>query len=170
MSTPYIGQLKPVGFNFAPVGYALCNGQSLAISEYEALFNLIGTTYGGNGQTTFNVPNLQSRIPIHQGQLAGGSTYVIGQLAGAETVTVGINQYPRHNHNLLASSGGTASSNPSNQTVGPGPNAYSPTAPASAMNPAMIGNNGGNLPHNNIQPYLVLNWIIALFGVYPTQG
>jgi len=171
MSTPYVGQLKPVGFNFAPVDWALCNGQSLAISGNETLFNLIGTTYGGDGQSTFNLPNLQSRIPIHQGTLAGGSTYVIGQPGGVENVTVGIGQYPNHSHSLMGASTGTGNSNPGNQTVGPTVTAYLTATPINPMNPAMIGlSSGSNLPHENLQPFVVLNWIIALYGVYPTPN
>ena len=104
MSSPYVGEVRAVGFSFAPVGWALCQGQTIPISGNETLFTLIGTTYGGDGNATFGLPNLQSRTPIHQGTLTGGSLFGIGQMAGQETVTVGPNQYPQHNHPFSASS------------------------------------------------------------------
>jgi microcystin-dependent protein len=171
MSESYIGEVRLVGFNFAPVGWAFCNGQLLPISQYSPLFNLIGTTYGGDGQTTFGVPNLQGRIPIHQGVLAGGGSYVIGQTGGLETVLVGVTQYPAHGHALLGSSNSGNANNPANQTVGSGLKVYLTESPTTAMNTSMVGPSGGaNQPHENRQPYQVLNWIISLFGVYPSQG
>lgn len=171
MGQPYVGQLLCVGFNFAPVGWAVCAGQTVPISENETLFNLIGTTYGGDGQSTFNLPDLRGRTPIHMGTLAGGSTYVIGQPGGVESVTVNINQYPRHNHAFLASDNAANNVNPGSNTVGRNINIYGVDTPASAMNANMIGSSGGgNQPHQNMQPFQVLNWIIALYGVYPTQS
>jgi microcystin-dependent protein len=170
MSQAYVGEVRLVGFNFAPVGWAICNGAQQSIAENSTLFNLIGTTYGGNGQTTFNLPDLRGRIPIHQGS-NGVSTYVIGATGGVETVTITLNQFPAHSH-LLLGSGTAASSNiPTNNTLGSGVSAYITAAPASAMNNAMIGfSGGGSQPHNNLQPFLVLNWVISLFGVYPSQS
>jgi microcystin-dependent protein len=171
MSTAYVGEVRLVGFNFAPVGWALCNGQLIAISENSTLFNLIGTTYGGDGVQTFAVPNLQGRIPIHQGTLAGGSSYVIGEIAGLESVTLTTSQYPTHNHALLGSSNNGSGNNPANNAVGGGLRVYINESPATAMNQSMVGlSGGGNQPHDNVQPYQVLNWIISLFGVYPAQG
>ena len=170
MSDPYVGEVRLVGFNFAPVGWMICNGSLQSIANYETLYNLIGTTYGGDGQSTFGIPNLQSRIPIHQGTSTTGTAYVIGQPSGVETVTLGINQYPSHNHSLLASTNSTGSSNPANNVVNSGLTAYTADAPATPMLSAMVGNSGGNLPHNNLQPYLALNWIIAYDGVYPSQN
>jgi microcystin-dependent protein len=171
MSQSYIGEVRLVGFNFAPVGWAICNGQLIPIAENNALFNLIGTTYGGDGQSTFGVPNLQGRIPIHQGTLAGGANYVIGQTGGVETVPLGVTQYPSHNHALLGSSNSGNVNNPSNQTVGSGLKVYQNEAPATPMNTSMVGPSGGaSQPHENRQPYQVLNWIISLYGIYPTQG
>ena len=169
MSQPYIGQLVIVGFTFPPVSWATCNGALQSISENSTLFNLIGTTYGGDGVQTFALPNLQSRIPIHQGN-NGVSTYVIGQQGGVETVTININQFPAHTHPLQGSSTAASSNIPTGNTVG-GVSAYTNTAPTIALNNATIGSSGGgSQPHSNLQPYLVLNWIIALFGVYPSQN
>jgi len=169
MSTAYVGEVRLVGFNFAPVGWALCNGQLISISQNTTLFNLIGTTYGGDGQSTFALPNLQGRVPIHQGS-SGGSNYAIGQTGGLETVTLNVSQYPSHNHALLSSSNSGGVNNPANDTVGSGLKAYSAAPPATPMNSAMLGIAGGGQPHDNLQPFLALNWIISLFGVYPSQG
>jgi microcystin-dependent protein len=168
---PYIGEVRLVGFNFAPIGYALCNGQQLAISQYSPLFQLIGTTYGGNGQTTFDLPDLQGRTPIHQGS-NGTTNYVIGQSGGAEAVTINVNQYPAHSHTLSGvnnTSGGVG--NPTGNTLGGLANVYSTAAPTESMSSSTLSPaTGSNLPHNNLQPYLALNWIIALEGIYPTQN
>ncbi|MGA7341981.1 MAG: tail fiber protein [Terracidiphilus sp.] len=170
MSTAFVGEVRLVGFNFAPVGWAVCNGAQQSISENPTLFNLIGTTYGGNGQTTYNLPDLQGRIPIHQGS-NGVSNYVIGATGGVETVTISLNQYPAHTHQLLGSGTAASSNIPTNNTLGNGVSAYTTTAPEIAMNNAAIGfSGGGNQPHGNLQPFLVLNWVISLFGVYPSQS
>jgi microcystin-dependent protein len=171
MSTSYVGEVRLVGFNFAPVGWALCNGQLVPISENSTLFNLIGTTYGGDGQSTFALPNLQGRIPVHQGTLAGGSSYVIGQPGGVEAVTLTPSQYPIHNHSLLGSSNNGSGNNPANNAVGSGLKVYINENPATPMNQSMLGlSGGGSQPHDNLQPYQVLNWIISLYGIYPSQG
>jgi microcystin-dependent protein len=168
---PFIGEVRLVGFNFAPVDWAICNGQVLAISQNSTLFQLIGTTYGGDGQTTFNLPDLQGRTPIHQGS-NGVTNYVIGQTGGVEQVTLNVNQYPAHSHTLYGSgstSGGV--NNPAGNVPGELANVYSAGTPAGTMGSSTLSPAaGGNLPHDNLQPYLVLNWIIALYGVYPTQG
>lgn len=170
MSQPFIGQVMLVGFNFPPVGWATCNGAVQSIAENSTLFNLIGTTYGGNGQTTYNLPDLQGRIPIHQGS-NGVSNYVIGQTGGVENVTITLNQFPNHTHSLLGSSSNASSDLPGNNALGSSVSAYTNAPPSLAMNNATIGfSGGGNQPHSNLQPFLVLNWIIALFGVYPSQG
>jgi len=170
MSTAYVGEVRLVGFNFAPVGWALCAGQLMAISQNTTLYNLIGTTYGGDGQSTFALPNLQGRIPVHQGS-SGGGNYVIGQTGGAETVPLTLNQYPIHNHNLIGSGNPGAGNNPSGNLVCSGLKVYFNENPATAMNQSMVGSSGGgSQPHDNRQPYQVLNWIISLFGVYPAQG
>jgi microcystin-dependent protein len=171
MSQPYIGEIRLAGFNFAPVGWAFCNGQSLPISQNEALFNLIGTTYGGDGQTTFNLPNLQSRIPFHMGTNSAGDTLVIGGISGSETVSLLTQQIPAHSHVLAANSGNGGQPSPAAGVwAGSTLNQYSTEAPTNAMNPNGITNSGGSQPHNNIPPILVVNFIISLFGIYPSQG
>lgn len=171
MGQPYIGEIRLVGFNFAPVGWALCNGQSMPISENEALFNLIGTIYGGDGQTTFNLPNLQSRIPFHMGTNSMGDNMVIGGIAGSETVTVLTPQIPSHSHALAANSGNGGQPSPAaGLWAGSTLNQYSTEAPTNAMNSNGITNSGGSLPHNNIPPILVVNFVISLFGIFPSQG
>jgi microcystin-dependent protein len=173
MSEAYIGEIRLVGFNFPPVGWASCSGQLLSISDNPALFNLIGTTYGGNGQTTFGLPNLMGRIPVHQGS-NGTTNYVLGQIGGAESVTIGIAQYPSHNHLLLASANPGSSPSPSGNTVGDFANVYrtvGPSTPPPPMNSNVLGlSGGGNQPHENRQPYLVINWIISLSGVFPSPN
>lgn len=170
MSQSYVGEVRLVGFSFAPAGWAICQGQLISISQNSTLFNLIGTTYGGDGQNTFGLPNLLGRIPIHQGS-NGTSTYVPGQLAGQENVTVTVPQYPAHTHSLMASSNQSTSNSPGNNVVGSGLTVYTSEPPVNAMNSAMVGNSAGvNLPHNNVQPYQALNWVISLYGVYPSQN
>jgi len=171
MSNPFVGEVRLIGFTFAPVGWNFCDGSLLSISEYTPLFTLVGTFYGGNGQTNFAVPDLRSRVPIHQGTLQGGSTYVIGQPGGVESVTLSINQIPNHNHLFQCNSstqGGTAT--PTNNTVCGGKAAYRNTNPSVNMNPAMLSTAGGSQPHENRQPFQAMNWVISLFGVFPTQG
>jgi microcystin-dependent protein len=170
MSQPFVGEVRVVGFNFAPVGWATCNGVLQSIAENSTLFNLIGTTYGGDGQQTFGLPDLQGRIPIHQGS-NGVSTYVIGAKGGVENVTITLNQFPTHTHQLLGSATAAGSNIPTNNTLGSSVGIYTTGAPAIAMNNAMIGSSGGgSQPHSNLQPYLALNWIISLFGIFPSQS
>jgi len=170
MSSPYVGELRLVGFNFAPVGWATCQGQTIPISENDTLFNLIGTTYGGDGQSTFQLPDLQGRVPIHQGT-ALGQTFVIGQSGGTESVTLTTQQMPAHRHPLVASSANGNTNLLQNQVLAgvsnPAYNAVTPN-PGATMNAGSITNAGGSQPHSNLQPYLVINWIIALYGVYPS--
>lgn len=171
MSTAFVGEVRLVGYTFAPVNWNFCDGSLLPISNYEALFALIGTFYGGNGQTTFALPDLRGRVPVHQGTLQGGGTYVIGQLGGVESVTLNINQIPTHNHLFQCNStlqGSTAT--PANNTVGGGQDAYRTTPPVTPMNPRMLSLAGGSQPHENRQPYLAMNWVIALEGIFPTQS
>lgn len=170
MSSPYIGEIRMAGFNFAPYGWAFCNGQTLPISENEALFNLIGTTYGGDGVNTFQLPNLQGRIPFHQGS-SSGNTMVIGTISGSESVTLISSQIPQHTHSLAANSANGSQPSPANgvwaaSTLG----AYSTETPAHVMDPSTILPAGGSQPHDNIPPVEVVNFIISLFGVYPSQG
>ena len=168
MSQPFVGEIRMFGGNFAPVGWMICQGQTLSISEFEVLFTLIGTTYGGNGQTTFNLPNLQSRLPVHQ-----GSGFVIGQAAGTETVTLTVSQIPAHSHVLQAQSAAGNVSSPSGADWSSSAlDEFSTAAPSSAdaMAPNALGNTGGSQPHDNMSPFLVVNFIISLFGIYPSQN
>jgi microcystin-dependent protein len=155
------------GGNFAPVGWALCNGQLLAIAEYEALFNLIGTTYGGDGETTFALPDLQGRVPVHQ-----GPGFVLSQSAGEETVTLTVSQLPNHSHPLQASTNAASSlGTPTGATANTGTTFLYAAPGANPLDAAMnsLAPTGGNQPHENMAPFLCLNFIIALFGVYPSQ-
>jgi microcystin-dependent protein len=170
MSNPYVGEIRMTGFNFAPVGWALCNGQVMSIAEFDVLFNLIGTTYGGDGQTTFNLPNLQSRIPFHVGSEAG-NTLTLGELSGTETVTLITTQIPAHIHTLAASSARGALSSPEGgvwaaSTLGE----FSTETNAHTMDPSTITATGGNQPHDNMPPFLAINFIISLFGIFPSEG
>ena len=170
MATPYLGEIRMFGGNFAPAGWAFCNGQLLAISEYDALFNLIGTTYGGDGQTTFALPNLQGRLPLHMGTSSSGTTYQLGENSGVESVTLTTQQIPNHNHVPLAFSTGGDQTTPQNGVwAGAADSRYSTSAPSLAMKNTLVGATGGSQPHENMMPYLAISFIIALYGVYPTQ-
>lgn len=166
MSSPYVGEIRMTGFNFAPVNWALCNGQTLAISENETLYNLIGTTYGGDGQSTFNLPDLQCRIPFHQ-----GSSFIVGQPSGTETVTLTTSQLPIHTHSLAASSAAGTQTSPAGGLWAQSTlDQFSTEANSHTMAPSTVVATGGSQPHDNMPPFLVINFIISLFGVYPSQG
>jgi microcystin-dependent protein len=174
MATPFLAEIKMFGGNFAPIGYALCNGQLLAISQNSALFSLLGTTYGGNGQTTFGLPDLRGRVPIHAGSGPGLTPYVLGEIAGTESVTLLQSQMPAHNHLVEANSSAGTATAPSTTLVLAASTArdkvYSTAAPNTTLSPAAIGVAGSSQPHNNIQPYLVVNFIIALQGIFPSHN
>lgn len=171
MATPFIGAIRMFGGNFAMLGHAFCNGQLMAIDQNTALFSLIGTTYGGDGQTTFALPNLQSRVPVHQGSLTGGSNYVIGQASGTETVTLSSSQMPIHTHTAQGNANDGSQASPTNNFWGTASaNIYSTTPPASPMNAAAIGNTGGSQSHENMLPFLCINFIIALEGIFPSRN
>ena len=157
--------------NFPPVGWMFCEGQTLAIAENDALFTLIGTTYGGDGQETFNLPNLASRVPIHMGTGPDGTTYQIGEMAGTEQETLTIQQIPNHNHACLVSTGpggvNTAGGNVTAESAAI--KIYIDDAPTAQMNAAAVTPTGGSQPHENCQPFLCINFIISLFGVFPSQ-
>lgn len=169
---PFIGEIALVGFNFAPQGWATCSGQLLPISQNSALFSLIGTTFGGDGQQTFALPDLRGRRIVGAGQLPGGSSYVLGQQGGEEVVTLTVQQLPQHSHVANANAApGTALSPAGNFWASQNATALYSNAPALVdMSPVLIGNSGGNQPHDNMQPYLVMNYIIALEGIYPSQN
>lgn len=157
--------------NFAPNGWMLCQGQTLPIAENEVLFQLIGTTYGGDGQETFNLPNLASRVPIHMGTGPDGTTYQIGEMAGTETVTLTTQQIPSHTHPLVGNSGNGTQANPSNNVLASSTilKAYALETPDTSMASTIVGPAGGSQPHENLQPFLVINFIISLFGRFPSQ-
>jgi microcystin-dependent protein len=169
---PYIGQIMPFAGTFAPSGWALCDGSLLPISQYSALFSLIGTYYGGDGQTTFALPDLRSRVPIHQGQGPGLSSYVIGQNGGAEAVTLTTAQLPAHTHPTMGNSDAGTSPDPTGGVWASGPTStYIAGASANTnMNPTSISGSGGGQAHDNMLPYLALNFCIALEGIYPSQS
>jgi microcystin-dependent protein len=173
---PFIGEIRMFGGNFAPNGWALCNGQLLSINQYAALFSLLGTSFGGNGSTTFGLPDLQGRVPLSWGQGSGLSNYNLGDKAGTETITLTQNQMPAHNHLVnssnIAATAPTAGANlPATPAAAHGQtplSIYGPVA-AGTMGPTMIAPAGGSLPHANIQPYLALTFIIALVGIFPSR-
>jgi microcystin-dependent protein len=169
MGTPYIGEIRLFAGNFAINGWAFCDGSLLPISEYETLFNLIGTTYGGDGQSTFGLPDLRGRVPVHQGTGSGLSPVGLGQMGGVETVTLSSNQIPNHTHSVLASSDAASTNVPSSGVVlaSPSYNAYRAGVPGAALN-APVPSVGGSQAHTNMQPFLAINYIISLFGVYPS--
>jgi len=171
MSQPYVGEVRLVGFNFAPVGWAFCAGQLLSIAENDALYALLGTTFGGDGQNTFGLPDLRGRVPVHQGT-GVDQPYIMGQIGGAEVVTLTLNNYPSHNHVIQESTtNGGATANPLNSTVAGGLDIYTNQTPSTPMQSGMIGAAPGNSqPHDNMQPYLTLNWIISLYGIFPSQN
>jgi microcystin-dependent protein len=167
MSSPFIGEIRMFAGNFAPQGWAFCNGALMAIDQNTALFQLIGTTYGGDGQTTFALPDLQSRIPIHV-----GPGFALAQSGGVETVTLTTNQLPAHSHVPQANNAAGNQQSPANgvwASTNPSLNQYSNVAPTLSMDPAAIGATGQSQPHDNMVPFLVINFILSLFGIFPSQ-
>jgi microcystin-dependent protein len=168
MAQPYVGEIRMFGGNFAPAGWMFCEGQLLPISENETLFNLIGTTYGGDGQSTFGLPDLRGRIPIHQ-----GNGFTLAENGGAETVTLTVQQIPSHNHAFLATGNTATSTAPANNVLAATSeatvSAYGTDAPKTNLAPQSISAVGGSQPHNNFQPYLCVDFIISLFGIFPSQ-
>ncbi|MFA5328470.1 MAG: tail fiber protein [Prolixibacteraceae bacterium] len=165
MAQPYVGEIRMFGGNFAPAGWMFCEGQLLAISENETLFQLIGTTYGGDGQSTFALPDLRGRIPIHQ-----GNGFILADTGGAEEITLTINQVPNHGHAAMASSdSGNSSSGGTYFAASQEKLVYSSLAsPTAASAPQAIANTGGNQPHTNFMPYICVDYIISLFGIFPS--
>jgi len=165
MANPYVGEIRMFGGNFAPAGWMFCQGQLLAISQYETLYNLIGTTYGGDGLSTFGLPDLRGRLPIDV-----GPGFVLAQSGGAETVTLTTNQMPAHSHTVSASTGQNSATLPGNSFLATGPDIYEQNTPGNTTMAATISSVGGSQPHDNFQPYLCLSFIISLFGVYPSPN
>lgn len=178
MSNNYVGEIRIFGFSFAPVDWAYCDGQLLSISQNTALFSIIGTYYGGNGQTTFALPNFQGRSGVHQGTGAGLSTYDLGEISGAENITLTQGQIPLHSHAINTKNASTATQ----AARQPSASAYlggsfpdslyndQTPSPATSFAPQAISMSGSSLPHENMQPYLVLNYCICLYGVFPSRN
>lgn len=176
MADPFVAEIRVFPFNFAPKGWAQCDGQLIAISQNTALFSLLGTTYGGNGKSNFALPNLQGAVPMHPGQGPGLSLHDLGESAGTDTVTLLQTEIPVHTHQAMANAGGQVSSNAVNTAWGSGgfgSLAMYATPPAGSlvnMSPQALAMAGNDQPHNNLQPYLVLNFCIALQGIFPPRG
>jgi microcystin-dependent protein len=167
MASPFLGEIRIVSFNFAPKGWAICNGQLLPINQNQALFSLLGTTYGGDGRTTFALPNLQGRTPIHM-----GNGHTLGELGGEQAHTLAISELATHRHTAGAQSAAGDAAVPSIDVVLGSPLNLSYGSPNDlvALVPASVGNTGGGQPHDNMQPYLTLNFCIALQGIFPSQN
>jgi len=165
MAQPYVGEIRMFAGNFAPAGWMFCEGQLLPISEFETLFNLIGTTYGGDGQSTFGLPDLRGRIPLHQ-----GNGFILAETGGAEEITLTVNQIAAHSHPLLASSANASQTTPAT-TVLANPTVVDLYRVGTASSPLAqsVGSVGGSQPHTNFQPYLCIDFIISLFGIFPSQ-
>jgi microcystin-dependent protein len=165
MAQPYVGEIRMFAGNFAPAGWQFCEGQLLPISENETLFQLIGTTYGGDGQSTFALPDLRGRLPMHQ-----GNGFILAETGGAETITLTTAQIPAHSHPALGTISIATNTSPVSAVVAQSStfDGYQTTAGAVAMAPASIGSVGGSQPHENMQPYLCVNFIISLFGIFPS--
>lgn len=165
MAQPYVGEIRMFAGNFAPAGWMFCEGQLLPISENETLFNLIGTTYGGDGQSTFALPDLRGRLPLHM-----GNGFILAETGGAEEITLTVNQIPAHSHPLLASSSSGTLATPVNNLLAESVtiNPYIQDQANSNMNAAAVSAIGGSQPHTNFQPYLCINFIISLFGIFPS--
>jgi microcystin-dependent protein len=170
VAQPYVGEIRMFAGNFAPAGWSFCEGQLLPISENETLFQLIGTTYGGDGQSTFALPDLRGRLPLHFGS-GGGGSYAFAEMAGVEEVTLTTQQMPVHNHPYLANGAAGADTNPANNVVAGSPNIslFREASLGATMAPTGIGPVGGNQPHTNFQPYLCVDFIVSLFGIFPSQ-
>lgn len=165
MAQPYVGEIRMFAGNYAPAGWMMCEGQLLQISEYETLFQLIGTTYGGDGQSTYALPDLRGRVPVHQ-----SGNYILAEMGGAEEVTLAANQLPVHNHSFIGTNAGSIDSSPANAVLGTSTQVkmYHAGAPDQNMAVNLIDSVGGSQPHTNMQPYLCINFIISLFGIFPS--
>ncbi len=166
MAQPYVGEIRMFAGNFAPAGWMFCAGQLLPISENETLFNLIGTTYGGDGQSTFALPDLRGRVPTHF-----GNGFTLAETGGVENVTLTVNQIAAHAHPLLATGSAASSGSPAGAVPAEATKRFYTAMPASpvAMSPSAIGSTGGSQPHDNMQPFLCISFIISLFGIFPSQ-
>jgi microcystin-dependent protein len=176
MTQPFLGQIQPLAFNFAPKNWAQCDGQLLSIAQNTALFSLLGTNFGGNGTTTFALPDLRGRVPLHFGSLAG-TNYVIGENGGEESVALTMTELPAHSHAFMGSSADSTARNPVAgvalaKVTGSGtPNSfYGPLTTPQPLNPAAVGSYGQSGAHSNMQPYLAVNWCICTSGIFPSRN
>jgi microcystin-dependent protein len=167
MAQPYVGEIRMFAGNFAPAGWMFCEGQLLPISEYETLFNLIGTTYGGDGQSTFALPDLRGRLPMHQ-----GNGFTLAETGGVEEITLTVSQIPTHSHPALASTSTASANSPASNVGGRVTIAavfpYGTDRPVAPISPSAVSSTGGSQPHTNFQPYLCVDFIISLFGIFPS--
>jgi len=164
MAQPYVGEIRLFAGNFAPAGWMFCEGQLLPIAENETLFQLIGTTYGGDGESTFALPDMRGRIPIHQ-----GNGFILAEMGGAEDITLTVNHIPAHTHALVADTQPSESSDPKGRVLSEtDEDVYGDADGAVALHPASVSPVGGSQPHTNFQPYLCVSYIISLFGLYPS--
>jgi microcystin-dependent protein len=172
MGQPYVGEIRIFAGNFAPYGWLFCDGSLLSIAENETLFNLIGTTYGGDGQETFGLPDLRGRIPVHQGQGPGLGQYAMGQMGGTETETLTTQQIPAHQHAVMAATGVGNQTPPTGSVVAQSPQIqlYIEDAPDANMAAGAVGSTGGSRAHENLMPYLCVNYIISLYGIFPSPN
>ncbi|WP_420004418.1 phage tail protein [Arenibacterium sp. LLYu02] len=171
MSEPFVGEIRMFAGNFAPRGWAFCDGQLLAVAQNDALFSLFGTTYGGDGRTTFGLPDMRGRIPIHAGSGPGLSTHRLGAKSGGEQETLTVNQMPSHSHDLMADTNPATEVGPVGHVLaqGQGVNFYREDDQSQSLSGAMISATGGSRPHSNLMPTLCVNFIVALFGIYPSR-
>ena len=170
MSEPFLAEVRIVGFNFAPRGWAFCDGQILPINQNQSLYSLLGTTYGGDGRTTFALPDMRGRTPIHVGRADSGQSFREGQKTGEETHTLASNEMPQHNHQTFGSANNGSGRDPSNQVLGSALNLYAAPSSLTSIHNGSITNVGGGQAHNNMQPSLALNFCIALQGLFPSRN
>ena len=165
MSTPFLGEIKVISWNFPPKGWAFCNGQLLPINQNQALFSLLGTTYGGDGRLTFGLPNLQGRVPVHM-----GAGFALGQHGGETAHTLNLSELPTHTHPVITGANAADQTSPSNNYVAPSARGAFGTSANGALLAGSVTSVGGNQPHENMSPYLVLNFVIALQGIFPSPN
>jgi microcystin-dependent protein len=164
MALPFVGEIRMFAGNFAPAGWMFCDGQLIPISENETLFNLIGTTYGGDGQSTFALPDLRGRLPVHQ-----GNGFILAETGGTESITLSVTQIPSHSHAMMASNDIPTQNSPQNNVTGQAASKiYRAGSPSILLNPQTVAATGQSQPHSNIQPYVCINYIISLFGIFPS--